>query len=269
MPQGALYWNGTDLSTLGFTVERLPNWPTLHERQLLTDAALGRVGSVVSSPYPTMADQQLIAQGFFKNISQAAIQSTVDAIQAVLWHSQFAEIRSWLDNTRVLFARPANITLDIADPQGLNTFIHATIYVRLHSPFCYDRYPKEYVIESGRRREIPLGTAPSSPQWVTLGGLTSITTQTITVRGANGLTIATWTLSGPTIDETTYFGIDTDLGTNFQVVSGVSTDGRLSQTTQGFPILNPADGDRASGRYPTVAVTNGSIKLRVRRAWLR
>lgn len=120
------------------------------------------------------------------------------------------------------------------------------------------------VAATATRYNLPLGTAPVAPKLTILG---AATTPTVTIRDAGGAAQVTLVFGTLTSSET--LEVDCEAGTIVKYSSGAATNGMSLLTSGTFPFrLDPAWGDYASSRWPTIETSAGQAEvLYAKRYW--
>lgn len=116
------------------------------------------------------------------------------------------------------------------------------------------------------RYSLPLGTAPSTPIVRMMGAATN---PTVTIRDSGGAAQVTLAVT-LTLASTDYLDIDCRTGAITKYVSGVSSSGASYWTSAWlFPFaLDPAWGDYANSRWPTLETSAGQAEiLYIKRYW--
>lgn len=143
------------------------------------------------------------------------------------------------------------------------TAVVSEVQMRWHAPDPLWWAETDMVVAApavNTRYAIPLGSAPSTPVIRVMGAATN---PVVTIRDSGGTARTTLTMTA-TLLSTDYLDFDCRSGALTKYTSGVASSliGSLSSTGELFPFaLNPAWGDHANARWPTLEVSAGQAEL--------
>jgi len=265
---GLLYFNGTDATTLGFTLVEAPELLSGPATQYQMADVPRKPGVLISTSSPMSDSRRLRISGYVQGNSLSNATATLDTLKSVV-SKGIVEIKTGWDTARQWYG----VLLD--SPAGPNsafwsTYLAVELEFLLFDPFAYATTTST-VNFTNSATAIPLGTAPSTGQR-TWGGVITITgtatTPILTYKNYAGSTLATMSFTGYSPLSGDLIEINLGTGLVRKRVSGVysNTMGALAAGWD-FPALDPNDGTFSASQWPTLEVSSGSGSITYRKAY--
>jgi hypothetical protein len=252
--------NGRDLDLDGFLLVGLSGWasPPAWQR---TVTALPDVHGVVPATRTTVDVRQMrmVVRIMCSTLSerQTKLQTLQDRISGLLT----LRFDDWPG--RVVRALAGAISVASVDPGGAFAIpaIEVTIPLVAYDGASYDAEPRVLALTT-TPAAVSVGTLPSTGVLRLDGSWSAGASRTVTVRHANGQSTATLTFTAPTGQSLAAADVlEIDLSRRYVTKvtgAGVRTNAYSWKASGNWFGVDPAWGDRATSRFPTLELSTGT-----------
>lgn len=259
-----VYVNDYPLERLGFQVERPIGGRDVPQHDFASVPVMGRSGTLVLDPRPRTQGRTVELVGILVQDTAAQLRDALDALRERLGNGQ-VELRTAERTDVFCLARLQSFQATPLDnrTEYTTTAVHISAKLWAEDSWWFDHSPLIVGAPAATRVACPTGSVPVAPITQILG---SATNPILTLRNAAGDALGTLGIT-LTLAATDFLEIDHWAQTITKVVSGVASDGIALLSSGSFLTLDPTDGDRLAGSFPTLEVSAGQLMVQYRRVW--
>jgi hypothetical protein len=263
--------NGRGLSALGATAAALSGWldgPSSQRQATALPGVLGAIPATLATTPPRELTLTLRVAATSLTERAERLATLQDALAGLLI------VRFSDTPDRFLRCVAGPLTVASIDPAHSMTTAAASLSVSVtlicYDAASYDGEPRILALSTAPVA-VPLGTLPSVGVIRWQGAWAVSTARTLTYRGASGIAYGALTITTPSGDSLASGDhLEIDLARRYLTkvtAAGVRTNVYAWLTSGDWFAFDPADGDRAAARWPTLTLSAGSGTLLYRRAW--